>query len=45
MTYLKDLKDIPTKEMFPGYTGRVLPTQTKTVAFLAVKAGRRVPEQ
>lgn len=44
MKYLKDLKDIPAKEMFPGYTGRFIHTETMTFAFWEVKAGSRVPE-
>ena len=42
--YLKELKDIPGKEMFPGYTGRFIHTGTMTFAFWEVKAGSTVPE-
>lgn len=42
--YLKDLTSIPAKEMFPGYTGRFIHTDTMTFAFWEVKAGSRVPE-
>ena len=42
--YLKELKDIPGKEMFPGYTGRFIHTDTMTFAFWEVKAGSTVPE-
>lgn len=42
--YLKDLSDIPAKEMFPGYTGRFIHTNNMTFAFWEVKAGSKVPE-
>ncbi len=42
--YLKELKDIPGKEMFPGYTGRFIHTDTMTFAFWEVKTGSTVPE-
>lgn len=44
MNYLNDLKNIPSKEMFPGYTGRFIHTNNMTFAFWDVKAGSRVPE-
>ena len=42
--YLKELKDIPTKETFPGYTGRFIHTETMTFAYWDVKAGSAAPE-
>lgn len=42
--YSKELKDIPAKEMFPGYTGRFIHTNNMTFAFWEVKAGSKVPE-
>ena len=44
MKYLETLKDLPSKEMFPGYTGRFIHTASMTFAFWEVKAGSRVPE-
>ncbi len=44
MKYLETIKDLPGKEMFPGYTGRFIHTGTMTFAFWEVKAGSRVPE-
>jgi quercetin dioxygenase-like cupin family protein len=41
--YLKELKDIPAKEMFPGYTGRFIHTEKMTFAYWEVKAGSEVP--
>jgi quercetin dioxygenase-like cupin family protein len=42
--YSKELKDIPAKEMFTGYTGRFIHTNNMTFAFWEVKAGSEVPE-
>ncbi len=42
--FLNELKDIPAKEMFPGYTGRFIHTATMTFAYWDVKAGSVVPE-
>lgn len=41
---LHELKDLPSKEMFPGYTGRFIHTATMTFAYWDVKAGSTVPE-
>ncbi|MFN8252075.1 MAG: cupin domain-containing protein [Ferruginibacter sp.] len=38
------LRDLPVKEMFPGYTGRFIHTDTMTFAYWDVKAGSIVPE-
>lgn len=43
MNFLNDLDNIPSKEMFPGYTGRFIHTNNMTFAFWGVKAGSRVP--
>lgn len=41
---LHQLKDVPSKEMFPGFTGRFIHTETMTFAYWDVKAGSVVPE-
>lgn len=41
---LHQLKDVPSKEMFPGFTGRFIHTETMTFAYWDVKAGSTVPE-
>jgi quercetin dioxygenase-like cupin family protein len=41
---LHELKDVPSKEMFPGFTGRFIHTETMTFAYWDVKAGSVVPE-
>jgi quercetin dioxygenase-like cupin family protein len=41
---LHELKDVPSKEMFPGFTGRFIHTETMTFAYWDVKAGSTVPE-
>jgi quercetin dioxygenase-like cupin family protein len=42
--FLKELKEITPKEMFPGFTGRFIHTETMTFAYWEVKAGSVVPE-
>jgi len=42
--FLKELKDLPQKETFPGYTGRFIHTQNMTFAYWHVKAGSIAPE-
>jgi quercetin dioxygenase-like cupin family protein len=42
--YLHHLKNISSKEIFPGYNGRFIHTATMTFAFWDVKAGSIVPE-
>ncbi len=42
--FLHELKDLPTKEMFPGYTGKFIHTNNMTFAYWDVKAGSTVPE-
>ncbi|MCA4898359.1 MAG: cupin domain-containing protein [Bacteroidota bacterium] len=38
------LKKIATKEVFPGFVGRFIHTQTMTFAFWDIKQGSMVPE-
>lgn len=42
--FLHELKDVPTKEMFAGYTGKFIHTNNMTFAYWYVKAGSTVPE-
>ena len=42
--FLKELKDIPAIEMFPGFNGRFIHTESMTFAYWEVKAGSLVPE-
>jgi quercetin dioxygenase-like cupin family protein len=42
--FLQQIKDLPSKEMFPGYTGRFIHTASMTFAYWDVKAGSTVPE-
>lgn len=42
--FLHELKDLPTKEIFPGLTGRFVHTEKMTFAYWDVKAGSTVPE-
>jgi quercetin dioxygenase-like cupin family protein len=42
--YLKELKDIPVKEVIPGYTARFIHTATMTLAYWDVKAGSTLKE-
>lgn len=41
---LVQLHELPIKEMFPGYTGRFIHTESMTFAYWDVKAGSTVPE-
>ncbi len=41
---LVQINELPVKEMFPGYTGRFIHTETMTFAYWEVKAGSVVPE-
>ncbi len=42
--FLHQLKDLPVKEVFPGFTGRFIHTEKMTFAYWDVKAGSVVPE-
>jgi quercetin dioxygenase-like cupin family protein len=42
--YLHNIADIAPKEMFPGYTGRFIHTNSMTFAYWDVKAGSTIPE-
>jgi quercetin dioxygenase-like cupin family protein len=41
---LHDIQNLPSKEMFPGFIGRFIHTETMTFAYWDVKAGSTVPE-
>jgi len=43
MSYL-DLNDIPEKEIFPGFTARIINTHNLTLVYVRVKAGTLLPE-
>jgi len=43
MSYL-DLALIPEKEIFPGFTARIINTQNLTLVYVRVKAGTLLPE-
>ena len=42
--YLKELRDIPSKEIVPGSTARFIHTDNMTFAYWDVKAGSRLQE-
>lgn len=42
--YLKELKDIPAREIVPGYTARFIHTGNMTFAYWDVKAGSSLKE-
>lgn len=39
-----DLKQIPSREYFPGYHGKMIHTEKLTLAYWEVEAGAEVPE-
>jgi quercetin dioxygenase-like cupin family protein len=41
--YFKLLADIPAKEIFPGFLGRMIHTQHLTISYWDVTAGSEVP--
>ncbi len=42
--FLHNITAITAKEMFPGYTGRFIHTNSMTFAYWDVKAGSAIPE-
>ena len=38
------LKDIPNKEIIPGFNARFVHTETNTIGFVEIKAGGILPE-
>ena len=43
-TYFETISEIKPVEIFPGFTGRFIHTETMTLVFWDVKAGSTVPE-
>lgn len=43
MPFIK-LKDIPSKELLPGFTGRMIHTENMTLAYWDIKEGSVLPE-
>ncbi len=39
-----NLKDVPSKELLPGFAGRMIHTETMTLAYWDIKAGAVLPE-
>ncbi|WP_286756265.1 cupin domain-containing protein [Roseivirga sp. UBA838] len=39
-----NLKDIPSKELLPGFSGKMIHTQNMTLAYWEIKAGSELPE-
>jgi len=40
---MKNISDLPVKEVFPGFVGRFIHGENSTVAIWEIKAGSRVP--
>lgn len=42
--YTHTLADIPTRQLFEGYTARMIHTDSMTIVYWTVKAGYSIPE-